>query len=693
MSVTFKQYKGAWASNPYPTSTYTMSVQGCGPTSIANILANSINPSITPKEVGQYMRSKGYAVANAGSTWDGMTRTLRFYNISCTDIYKPNSSTLWSHLNKGNRWVIFLFGGGTQGGVTWTAGGHFIAATGYKIKDGKHWFYMRDSGQRNNDGWFCYEDTMSTLLVKVWICTSEKQSAKFKVDDIPANAKVETNVSTAASNVPETDTGVGLNLQQQVSKLYSSDNYTFISANKSETSKSTSASKLKDALSNISKPLTESSASEILALGTIASRNAIAIALDTLLDDTEDSIPKSNPKTTQKGELLSYQTVVEAPVIILNLNGVIIGGYGNLGDVYPNYITSMTVNKISGKINQYTINLVYTVRFGEDPNFIDKLLSHTGFTNKIQILYGDSNGSKLFRDDEAIITDVTFNESVSSKTISYTITALSSIISVVSMTNNYSSKTAKPSTLINDLLYSPSEQSTALLNALPGMKSRTLVNSNRLIPNNDSVITTQTRLNASPASQLSYYVSGMYNEQNNSTYYLTYMDDTKNEYGGPYIKITELGETSTEALAGNYFEIDVGYPGQNFVMNFTLNNDVYFPLIYDYNDKFTRWNYDIDNMGRIIKTKENPLITNNPFKKRNVIQANWWKQVTEYPVSAQITLKGLVKPILITSYIKVNVLFYGNYDLASGLYVVTGQTDSISGSGYTTTLSLLRVGN
>jgi len=128
------------------------------------------------------------------------------------------------------------------------------------------------------------------------------------------------------------------------------------------------------------------------------------------------------------------------------------------------------------------------------------------------------------------------------------------------------------------------------------------------------------------------------------------------------------------------------------VLNFSLDNGVYFPLIYNYNKKLSVWDYDIDNMGNILRTSVNPLVTNNDFHKRNVIQSNWWKKVTEYPVTAQLTLKGLVKPVILGSMIKVNVLFYGNEDLASGVYMITGQSDSISGNGYTTTLSLVRVG-
>lgn len=395
----------------------------------------------------------------------------------------------------------------------------------------------------------------------------------------------------------------------------------------------------------------------------------------------------------KKGTLLSSQSLVEAPIIILKLGGKIIGGYGNDGDMYPNYIQSLTVEKISGRINKYTINLVYQVRYGEDPNLIDKLLSMTGFTNKINIEYGDSNyPSGIYRDDEAIVTDVTFNEDVSNKQIKYTITALSSIISSTGKLSTYPSITDKPSNAIRNLFYSNTEDSILLLNSLSGMKNRTLVDSKGLIPSDDAVVTTQKMLNTSAISMLDYYVSGMYNPNSNTNYFYTIHDDTKNEFGGPYIKISQLSKTNSNTLNGNYFEVDVGFPSDNFVMGFSVNSDVYFPLVYDYNSKLTEWNYDINNSGEIISTQTNPLLLRNNINRPNVIQSTWWNKVTEYPITASLTLKGLTKPVIIGSYIKINVLFYGNKDLASGLYMITGQTDTVSGSGCRTTLSLVRVG-
>lgn len=397
---------------------------------------------------------------------------------------------------------------------------------------------------------------------------------------------------------------------------------------------------------------------------------------------------------TKSEQLLTYKSLVEAPTIILKLGNEIIGGYGNTGDKYPNYIQSLNVEKISGKINKYTIELLYQVRYGEDPNFIDKLLSVSGFTNKINIIYGDSSMPySIYRDDEAVIIDVIFNENVSSKQIKYNIVAVSSIISSASFLSTYPAITDKPSNAIKDLLYSNNETSKLLLNSLPGMKNKTLVYSKGLIPDNDSIITTQKMKNVTPFTMLNYYVSGMYNKNTNTAYFLTMYDDINNEFGGAYIKIHQINKQDSNSLDGRYFEINVGYPDDNFVMNFKVNSDVYFPLVYKYNKEIPEWYYDINNSGEITYRQTNSLLLNNDLNRPNVIQANWWNRVTEYPITATLTLKGLSKPVLIGSYIKINTIFYGNNDLACGLYMITGQVDSVSGNGCRTTLSLVRVGN
>lgn len=78
---------------------------------------------------------------------------------------------MFERMSKGYM-AVMLFLGGSRGGVTWTLGGHFLAATSYKYENGKHYLYMRDPGGRDHDGWYCYETTMKGLVYKVWTCTA-----------------------------------------------------------------------------------------------------------------------------------------------------------------------------------------------------------------------------------------------------------------------------------------------------------------------------------------------------------------------------------------------------------------------------------------------------------------------------------------------------------------------------------------
>lgn len=383
--------------------------------------------------------------------------------------------------------------------------------------------------------------------------------------------------------------------------------------------------------------------------------------------------------------LTSYPSFVEAPTIELSFNGITIGGYGNTGDKFPNYITSMSVKKINGKINYYSINLVYQIRPGEDPNFIDALLSRTGYTNPLKIRYGDaSSPGLLFKEERAVITDVKSKDNVASSTINYTIEAVSSITSADQSYFNFKEVTDKPSTVINNLLYSSGQVSTQLLSAFPAMKNRTLVSSKNLIPSNDSEVTIGGMANVTPITYLSHAVSCMTNAAKTSSYFLTYNDSSD----GAFFKVSEIAQmTSTNVL----YEVDVGYPGDNFVMNFQLCDNMYWPLVYEYNGAIPKWNYDIDNNGNVVATKSNALLSDNKYLNESIINSNWWKSLTEFPISAKLTLKGLTIPAMLMTYIRINTLFYGQKDIASGVYVVTDQTDSVSGSGYTTTLTLLRV--
>ena len=50
---------------------------------------------------------------------------------------------------------------------------------------------------------------------------------------------------------------------------------------------------------------------------------------------------------------------------------------------YPNYVQSLSITKINGKVNTYVLELKYPIKENDDPNFIEKVLSSVSQTRKI----------------------------------------------------------------------------------------------------------------------------------------------------------------------------------------------------------------------------------------------------------------------------------------------------------------------
>lgn len=163
--VTYKQYDSRWGSKNYNGSS-TMATAGCGPTACA-ILISGIKPKVTPLQTMKYMQEHGYAIRNQGTAWNGIPACLKFYGYK--DVHEVTTmDKLWEVMAKGYKAVI-LFSAGTRGGITWTTAGHFVAATAYKKRYGKHYLWMRDPGPRNREKWYCYEDYMKGLIRKIWV--------------------------------------------------------------------------------------------------------------------------------------------------------------------------------------------------------------------------------------------------------------------------------------------------------------------------------------------------------------------------------------------------------------------------------------------------------------------------------------------------------------------------------------------
>lgn len=163
--ITYKQADSRWGRKNYNGSS-SMATAGCGPTSCA-MIAYGVDGKTTPLDTMKYMQSHGYAIRNNGTAWNGIPNCLKAFGIK--DVQEvPNMTKCWELMSKGYVGV-FLFRSGKRGGVTWTSSGHYVAVTDYKVQNGKHYLYTRDSGGRNHTGWYAYETTMKGLIPRIWL--------------------------------------------------------------------------------------------------------------------------------------------------------------------------------------------------------------------------------------------------------------------------------------------------------------------------------------------------------------------------------------------------------------------------------------------------------------------------------------------------------------------------------------------
>ena len=532
-----------------------------------------------------------------------------------------------------------------------------------------------------------------------------------------------------------------IDMARRASKLYSSDNYDYIE--KKEEEESEVQKTRKNLFDNIKKYISD--------IHFEPDTNMTSAVPERLIGSGPLDYKKEPIKKTKATFDIS-KALVQAPFIELTIGNYTIGSYKGSIDKYPNYISKMDIKKINGEINQYTIALIHQIRPGEDPNLIDKLLSKVRY-NKISIRYGDCESGSLFKDTEAIITNVVNNRDYASSRITYTIYATSACNYVTSIKFDFKAVEDKPSNVIHDLLYNNTNTSALLLDVFPGMRDMQTVYSKGLIPNNDAVLKIDAKSNIDVLSYINFLVGCMSNVANDvfdiaynvtrgitntantivngitnivssstntadtdttyiarniemgatntaytayngiirlSSYFITYSDDVET---GAYFKINEVKSSSTKksVLTNNVFEITVGFPDGNDVYDFKVNNTEVWSLLYKNRSVSGEYFYDIDSNGDTDAYFSPNLFSSSRIL--NEIQKNWWTQMVTFPISAQLTMRGLLKPVSLMDYIQINVVFYGQKHITSGLYVITGEQDVLSGSGFLTNLSLLRVGD
>jgi hypothetical protein len=422
--------------------------------------------------------------------------------------------------------------------------------------------------------------------------------------------------------------------------------------------------------------------------------------------------------TTERRSLLSSNARVQVPWVKVSIGNYTFGVfsktqstrkdeegfyYTNLNVQYPNYIQRLEITKINGQVNQYTLSLTYPVTQTADPNFFEKVLSSVSKTRKIIFSYGDmSMPSYIYKNEEAIITKVRQNFNIKGGgEIAYTIEAVSS--AALSSGGNYTfqGRTAKPSDVIKQVV---KDSRYGLRELFTGM---TTANLDLLIASDDKEVYLAAKRNISPIDYISYLVSCMMPASfttnqwaSTDVYILTMHDDATYdqrsisglEIQGSYFKVERVSYKTNQSDA---FQIDVGFGNTGtIVLDFSVVDDENYSLLYEYNRQLDTDPYvtRIDDQGQIYSIFAPTVTSKNDWFMTRPDDITWWTKMTKYPIKASITVQGLLRPAILMSHVRLNVIYPGGRKhVSSGLYLVTKQRDVIDGSGYRTTLSLVKI--
>ena len=192
---TYKQTDDRWRWWVYPKKGWYLNGCGCGCLSIFNIVRqlptyNKTSDVDLMKIVYGYM--KKYAVAGDGTKRVGITDALKHFGYE--EVYRCGSapmSELFKRLNKeGSHSGVLLFGGRKgPDGTRWTTGGHYIAYSDYRIKNGKHEFFLHDSAGRNHSGWYGYEKSMRGDVLDAWVGKIPGGNSEKKSEPVLTNTE------------------------------------------------------------------------------------------------------------------------------------------------------------------------------------------------------------------------------------------------------------------------------------------------------------------------------------------------------------------------------------------------------------------------------------------------------------------------------------------------------------------------
>lgn len=405
--------------------------------------------------------------------------------------------------------------------------------------------------------------------------------------------------------------------------------------------------------------------------------------------------------------LVSTQNRVESPFIIVKIGNYTFGACSDMSSrkkmqqvmkvTFPNYMQALNIVKVNGAVNTYNLKMEYGITETDDPNMLEKVFSSVSKTREITLSYGDWNAPAfIYKEETAIITKVASNVDFNNSKILYTVTCVSSALALKAGNFSFGVRTAKPSDVIIELL---SNEAYGLSQIFTGMRNITQVGLNSLIARDDKKVKIEAKDSINILDYIAYLVNCMVDQNDtgkalkDANYFWAVYDDTNNDFGGTYFKVVKVVANTQYNVSYSTYEVDVGYPSGSYVTSFVVNSDNTWSILYDYSQsvQLPQYSYSIDSEGNIVSIDSPSITRSSKYLKTTEADKTWWTQMTQFPITAKLTIKGLLRPSILMSYVKVNTYFYGHKHVSSGLYIITRQEDTIDSSGYKTTLSLTRI--
>ena len=138
--VHYLQWDKKWKNIKYSTHTSSQTIgnSGCGPTSMAQIMATFIDATITPVEMCKLAVDNGFRTYSNGTAWGFYEFVFKKYAGFRKFVKTSSVETLIAALEQGALAVCSM---NSNDNNFWTKGGHFITAIGY---DDKGYIYAND---------------------------------------------------------------------------------------------------------------------------------------------------------------------------------------------------------------------------------------------------------------------------------------------------------------------------------------------------------------------------------------------------------------------------------------------------------------------------------------------------------------------------------------------------------------------